>query len=226
MRYEDSLELRINVWLDVWICESCEAQAHVPRRPNQRDRITPVCPNPDCAECPASKAYARRWAEFRQREHWSREPAERAVEERGCPERSHALNRCEGCGAEPGVRCRKRTGGLTRPLYPATLCSRWVEESRSECGEPAVASSYGRGTVALRRCREHAREDEQIEGYRVEWDAAGKVPAPPGEGLELYCPGCDRGSWVAPGSVDVTTTGYTDVRCDGCGAQMRVRGHS
>lgn len=61
MRYEDSLELRFNVWLDVWICGDCEAQAHIPRRPGQRDRVKPACPNPDCGSSPAA--------------HWSRASA-------------------------------------------------------------------------------------------------------------------------------------------------------
>lgn len=52
MIHEDVQELRLNVWLDVYRCEDCEAKACIPRKVGQRDRVLPICPNPDCPSSP------------------------------------------------------------------------------------------------------------------------------------------------------------------------------
>lgn len=45
---EEKQELRMHVWVDVWLCEDCETRAVIPRRVKDPVRAPLCCPNGDC----------------------------------------------------------------------------------------------------------------------------------------------------------------------------------
>lgn len=47
-RLEEKQEARLNVWLDVWLCDDCESRAVLPRRVGDELREPLCCPNADC----------------------------------------------------------------------------------------------------------------------------------------------------------------------------------